>query len=45
MLMKSAVKIPMIHIFFILLKRSPACLCHGARQDERQDLSGPGELQ
>ena len=42
-LMASAVRMPMIHIFF--LKKSPACLCRVARQDERQDLSGPGEFQ
>ena len=44
MLMASAVKMPMIRIFFIF-KKSPACLCRGARQDERQDLSGPDEFQ
>ena len=40
MLMASAVKLPMIRIF--LLKKE---LCRGGRQDERQDLSGPGEFQ
>ena len=44
MLMASAVKMPMIRISFFWIK-SPACLCCGARQDERQDLSGPGEFQ
>ena len=45
MLMAIAVKMPMIGIFFFHSKKNPACLCRGARQDERQDLSGPGEFQ
>ena len=32
------------HLFFCL-KKSPACLCRGARQDERQNLSRTDEFQ
>ena len=50
MLMASAVKVLIIRIlffffFFFFCKKSLACLCRGAHQDERQDLSGPGEFQ
>ena len=44
MLMASAVKMPMIRIL-LKKKKSPTCLCRGARQDERQDLSGPDVFQ
>ena len=45
MLMASAVKRLMIRISFFSGKESKGCLCRGARQDERLDLSGPGEFQ
>ena len=44
MLMASTVKMPMIRISFLFILKSLACLCRGARQDETQYLSGPGEF-
>ena len=43
MLMASAMKMPMICVFF--LEKEPGMALRGARQDERQDLSGPDEFQ
>ena len=47
MLIARAVKMPLIRIFFLFLEKRAlhACLCRGARWDERQDMFGPGEFQ